>query len=105
GGRIGVAGFEKKLVIKRMIDRLAQSPEFVTMFLDEARIAAKLDHPNIAQITDFGVIDSWYYIAMEYVPGEDLRDILRVCHDGGERLPTAIALKIAPGVRDALGHS
>src|SRR4051794_4225225 len=102
GRRVGIAGFEKKLVIKRMIDRLASSPEFVTMFLDEARIAARLDHPNIAQITDFGVIDSWYYIAMEYVPGEDLRNILRVCADGGTLLPIPVALKIALGVSDAL---
>jgi serine/threonine-protein kinase len=68
-----ISGFEKLLVIKRILPNLTQDQEFLQMFLDEARIAATLNHPNIAQIYDVGAVGDSYYIAMEYVHGEDLR--------------------------------
>jgi serine/threonine-protein kinase len=70
--RVGVGGFEKTVVLKCMLDSLSGSKEFVGMFFDEAHLAARLSHPNIAQVYDFGVAEGRYYIAMEYVPGEDL---------------------------------
>jgi serine/threonine-protein kinase len=72
-----ISGFEKLLVIKRILPNLTQDQEFLRMFLDEARIAATLNHPNIAQIYDVGSIGDSYFIAMEYVHGEDLRSIVR----------------------------
>jgi serine/threonine-protein kinase len=74
--RLGVGGFEKTFVVKCMLESLASSEESVAMFFDEARLAARLTHPNIAQIYDFGVIDGTYYIAMEYIPGEDVSAII-----------------------------
>ncbi|MEM9191585.1 MAG: serine/threonine-protein kinase [Myxococcota bacterium] len=72
-----VAGFEKLIVIKRVLPSLATDKDFVQMLLDEARIAATLNHPNVAHIYDVGVFEGQYYIAMEHIHGEDLRSIVR----------------------------
>ncbi|MCP3104060.1 protein kinase [Myxococcus sp. K15C18031901] len=66
----GPVGFQKLLVVKRLLPHLSEDDEFIEMFLDEGRIAAHLNHPNIAQIYDLGDVDGQYYIAMEYVHGE-----------------------------------
>ena len=75
--RRGVEGFEKTVAIKRILPELSWNREFVSMFINEAKIAARLSHPNIVQIFDFGKIDNYYFIAMEYVHGENLRAILQ----------------------------
>lgn len=72
-----VAGFEKLLVIKRILPSMNQDRAFIEMLLQEARIAATLSHPNIVQIFDVGQADGQYFIAMEHVHGEDLRSIVR----------------------------
>lgn len=72
----GLSGFEKVVAIKRILPHLIQSSEFVTMFVNEAKLAALLSHQNIVQIYDLGNIDSAYFIAMEYVMGKDLRTLL-----------------------------
>jgi serine/threonine-protein kinase len=72
-----VAGFEKLLVIKRILPAMNQDRAFIEMLLQEARIAATLSHPNIVQIFDVGKEDGQYFIAMEHVHGEDLRSIVR----------------------------
>jgi serine/threonine-protein kinase len=72
-----VAGFEKLIVVKRILPHLATDRTFVEMLLGEARIAATLTHPNIAQVYDVGVAEDDYFIAMEHVHGEDLRSIVR----------------------------
>ena len=72
-----VAGFEKLIVVKRILPHLAKDTAFIEMLLAEARIAATLNHPNVAHIYDVGVNDGQYYIAMEYIHGEDLRSIVR----------------------------
>lgn len=72
----GAAGFEKEVVIKRILPSFSEDEGFVTMFIDEARIVAKLHHANIVQIFDFSKIEECYYIAMEYVEGKDLRKII-----------------------------
>ncbi|MCP3144373.1 serine/threonine protein kinase [Pyxidicoccus xibeiensis] len=66
----GPVGFQKLLVLKRLLPHLSEDSEFIEMFLDEGRIAAHLNHPNIAQIYDLGDVDGQYFIAMEYVHGE-----------------------------------
>ncbi|MGA9519989.1 MAG: serine/threonine-protein kinase [Myxococcaceae bacterium] len=68
----GAGGFEKLLVVKRVLPHLAEDQEFVDMFFDEARIAAALNHPNIAQIYDLGDVDGTFYLAMEFVQGDSL---------------------------------
>jgi serine/threonine protein kinase len=72
----GEGGFEKLVAIKRILPHLSQEPDFLAMFMKEARLAALLSHQNIVQIYDFGKVDGLYYIAMEYLPGSDLRTIL-----------------------------
>ncbi len=64
--QVGPEGFERNVVIKRMLPSLTADPTFVNMFLDEARLAARMSHPNIVQIHELGLQDGSYYICMEY---------------------------------------
>ena len=73
----GVAGFEKIVVIKRVLPHLASSQKYVVMLLDEARIAARLSHPNICQVYELGEVDGEYYIAMEYLEGIAMLELFR----------------------------
>lgn len=73
----GVGGFSKTVVIKCVLPYLAQDQDFVAMFLSEARLAAHLNHSNVVQIFDIGCIDGIYYMAMEYIAGQNLREITR----------------------------
>ena len=75
--RVGVKGFEKLLAIKRILPQFSENEEFISMFIDEAKLAAQLGHRNVVQIYDFGNQQGSYYIAMEYVFGKDLRTILK----------------------------
>jgi len=72
----GVAGFEKFVAVKRIHPHLAQATEFYEMFVDEARIAALVDHPYVCRVFDFGRADQSYYIAMEFLHGEPLSKVL-----------------------------
>lgn len=73
---VGAEGFEKDIVIKRILPHYTEDEDFVKMFIDEASIAAKLQHANITQIFDFNVEHGSYYIAMEYVEGKDLKKVM-----------------------------
>src|SRR6187551_3676073 len=73
----GPRGFSKTVVIKRILKHLSSDETFVEMFLNEARLAALLNHPNIVQIFELGQVDDTYFIAMEYVHGVSLRGIKR----------------------------
>src|SRR5262249_40627022 len=73
----GVGGFEKLLAIKRILPHHAQNREFISMLIDEAKIAVALNHVNIVQVFDLGKIENDYFIAMEFVDGRDLRTIMR----------------------------
>ncbi|MCP3097729.1 protein kinase [Myxococcus sp. K15C18031901] len=73
----GPMGFEKTLVLKRILPHLAEDPAFVEMFLGEARLAAQLEHPNIVQIFDFGEADGSYFLAMEFIDGPTLRKLVK----------------------------
>ncbi len=90
----GPETFQKLVAVKQIHDHLAKEPEFVDMFLDEARIAAKIEHPNVASIYDLGQAGGVYYIAMEYVHGENLRDIIRRSVQLRKMLPWAATAKI-----------
>ncbi|HYU16707.1 MAG TPA: serine/threonine-protein kinase [Candidatus Acidoferrum sp.] len=81
----GVEGFERLVAVKRILPNIAEDKDFVRMFIDEAKIAVQLNHANIAQIFDLGVVENDYYIALEHVHGRDLRSIFNRCrHRGGE---------------------
>jgi serine/threonine protein kinase len=92
--QVGVEGFERNVVIKRMLPHLSQVQDFVTMFLDEARLAASLAHPNIVQLSDLGHADGCYYICMEYLAGEDFAAVLRTARRRNEHVPLHIVLRI-----------
>lgn len=82
----GAGGFVKHLVLKRILPALNQDPDFVNMFIEEARLAAKLHHTNIVQIFDFAEVDGCYFIAMEWVEGADLRRVQNVARRRGRAL-------------------
>ena len=71
----GIEGFEREVVVKRLLPDLSIESDFVRMFLNEARLAARLNHPNIVQIFELGQEEGAYYLAMEYIRGEDLRGL------------------------------
>lgn len=91
-------GFSKVVALKRILPHLSESDGFVQMFLDEARLASRLDHPNIARIYELGELDAHYYMTMEYLPGEDLARVFKAAQKNGHRVPQAIAAAI---VQDA----
>jgi eukaryotic-like serine/threonine-protein kinase len=96
----GLSGFEKRVVIKRLLPQHARSGELLSMFLDEARLVAGLHHPNIAEVYDVGADENDYFFAMEHVAGRDLRDILEAY--AGEPLPLPEALAIVAAVAEGL---
>lgn len=91
----GPAGFSKTLVVKRILAHLASSEQFVELFLNEARLAAALLHPNIVQIFELGEADGAYFIAMEYIPGHSLRAVANVLARQGKTLDPHLAGRIA----------
>jgi serine/threonine protein kinase len=101
----GPSGFQKPVTIKRILPNLTQDKSFVSMFLNEARIAAQLTHPNIVQIYDLGKAGDSYYIAMEYVDGLDLEWILGLLAKTSGRIPLDCAAAIAARVTDALYYA
>lgn len=90
----GTDGFERNVVIKRMLPHLSSIPDFVEMFRDEARLAAKLSHPNIVQIHELGFTDGCYYICMEYLAGEDFSTTVRLAGRRRQYLPFAVVLRV-----------
>ncbi len=100
----GEQGFEKIVAIKRIVPHMATNAEFVTMFVDEAKLAAQLNHNNITHIYDLGKVDAWHYIAMEYVEGKDLRTLLKLGKERGFPLAGELALFIAAKIANALDY-
>ena len=90
----GAAGFEKLVCLKRILPHLARDKQFVDMFLNEARLAAQLDHPNIVSIFDLGETNGNYFIAMEFIDGPNLRSVARRAAELNEQLPIPEVLKI-----------
>jgi serine/threonine protein kinase len=77
-GRIqGPAGFERVFVVKRILPHLSEEPTFIRMFVEEAKLSARLNHPNIVQIFELGSVEGEYFISMEYIRGHDLADTMR----------------------------
>jgi TonB family protein len=101
----GVEGFQKTVAIKRILPHMTDNAEFVGMFIDEAKLAAQLTHPNIVHIYDLGKIGRDYYIAMEYVDGRDLRSLLNAGRRKGMPLPLGLSLLIAARLASALDYA
>jgi serine/threonine-protein kinase len=98
----GDHGFEKILVIKRILPHLAADPDFLAMFVDEAKLQCALQHPKIVQVLEFGQADGQYYMALELVDGMDTLGLLRACAHKRQRMPVRLAVHIAAEVLDAL---
>lgn len=94
----GTRGFEKLVAVKTILPHLADDPRFETMFLDEARIASEIVHPNIAQVFDLGEQDGVLYLVCEWVDGESLAMLRKRVVDQGHDIPVPIALRIMSDV-------
>ena len=101
----GAHGFEKTLVIKRILPQLAADKEFVRMFIGEAKVMVQLNHPKIVQVIDFGEVDDQYFIAMEYIEGLDGLGLLRTCATHRVRPTTGIVVHLIAEVLDALDYA
>jgi len=99
------AGVERYVVLKRVLSHRADDITFVNMFLDEARLAAQLQHPNIAQVYDTGKLDNSYFFTMEYVHGETVRDLMRRAFEVDQMIPINCALTIIAGAASGLAHA
>lgn len=87
----GEAGFERLVAVKRILPSVAEDQEFIAMFVDEAKLAVQLTHPNIAQIFELGKVNESYFIALEYVTGRDLRAIFERGKKKSDPLPIPMA--------------
>jgi serine/threonine-protein kinase len=98
-------GFEKVLVIKRILPHLAADTTFVSMFIDEAKLTAQLAHPKIVQILDFGDVSGQYFIALEFVDGCDALGLLRTCAQKRVHIPRQLAVFVISEVLEALDYA
>ncbi|HWM84605.1 MAG TPA: protein kinase, partial [Kofleriaceae bacterium] len=108
----GVEGFERLVAVKRILPNIAEDKDFIRMFIDEAKIAVQLNHANIAQIFDLGVVETDYYIALEHIHGRDLRAIFDRCRqksgdksEVGDPMPIAQACFVTMKVCEGLDYA
>lgn len=103
--RVGPHGFSKRLALKRILPQLAHDPRLVGMFCDEARVQARLSHPNLVEVVDFGEYDGELFMAMEYVDGLTCADLLGAVEARRRTVALAPALHIARDVLQALVYA
>src|SRR5579864_1575909 len=103
--RGGPHGFQKIVAVKRILPQFARDADFVAMFVDEARVCARLGHPNIVQVFDFGEEDGELYMAMEYVDGTTGARLVRAVAARGEEIPLDVCLYIALSILRALDYA
>lgn len=102
----GPGGFNRECVLKRILPHLSQDEGFVQMFLEEARIVARLSHPNIVSTFDLGQVNNDYFLALEYVDGLTLERILDLEKARGEQaMPWPIAVRIIASIAEGLDHA
>ncbi|GMV42067.1 MAG: hypothetical protein AMXMBFR64_37830 [Myxococcales bacterium] len=101
----GAAGFEKSVVIKRILPHLGNDPEFLQRLVEEGRLVVQLTHGNIVQVYDLEVTDGETYIAMEYVDGFDLRELLRRAPDPARPFPPSLALHVIEELSAGLAYA
>ncbi|MFW2368598.1 MAG: protein kinase domain-containing protein [Desulforhopalus sp.] len=102
---IGQQGFEKLIVVKKLNNQVAEDNEIVSNFIDEARLAALLEHENIATIYDFGEMDGSYFIAMEYLFGKDLHSVIRRARESGKPVDVEMALLVTSRICEAMEYA
>jgi serine/threonine protein kinase len=99
---VGAAGFLRTVAVKRLHAHLAKDPDFVTMFVDEARMAARIQHPNVVPTLDVVQVQGEVFLVMDYVHGESLSRLWRALRDEDERIPVSIASAIMGNVLSGL---
>ncbi len=100
-----IQGFEKPIVIKKILPHLAQDQEFLQRFIEEAQIAIKLTHGNIVPVYEVGMVDGEYFLALQYIEGRDLRALINRCRDRGRRLPPDLCLYLVREVANGLAYA
>ncbi len=105
GKKLGAGGFEKEVVLKQLLPEFTRQPEFIDLFLREARLSATLDHANIIHTIDLVTAGDEYFIVMEYLPGADLRTLVKRVKRFRKRLSPAAALYVAREVLSALAYA
>ena len=98
----GPGGFQRWAAIKKIHSHLIEDDSFIQMFLDEAQVAARISHPNVAQVFDLGKTEDTYWIAMEYLHGEPLREIMRRTEEVGTAMPPEIACRVIADAAEGL---
>jgi len=98
-------GIRRRVALKRLYRHIADVPELLAMFIDEARLARYLRHPNIAQVYEFGRISGTYFIAFEFVPGPTVQQLVRQCDAHVGPIPIPVVLDLACQACDALDHA
>jgi serine/threonine-protein kinase len=105
GRSTGIGQFERHVVLKMITPERANDMTAVNMFLDEARLAASLNHQNVGQVFEVGEEGGIHYLAMEYVHGQDLRAVLAKAGSAGTRIPLELALTVVAGAAAGLNHA
>ncbi len=105
GKKLGAGGFEKEVVLKQLLPEFTKQEEFIELFLREAKLSATLDHANIVHTIDLVNAGNEYFIVMEYLPGGDLRTLLRRAKRRGNRFSPGSAIYIAREVLSALSYA
>jgi serine/threonine-protein kinase len=105
GTTIGPGGFQKHVVIKRILPDASRDENFMRMFLDEARITAGFSHPNIAQVYDLGEDDQGLYVVMEFIPGQNLNQVVSVCAKKQHVLPLGFSVSVLNDCAQALHYA
>ena len=102
GRLVGAVGFSRLVAIKRLHAQFAKDPDFVSMFLDEARLVSRIQHPNVATTLDVVPLDDEVFLVMEYVLGEALSKLIRAARRNGELVPPRIAVAVMAGALHGL---
>ena len=105
GKKLGAGGFEMEVVLKQLLPEFTQQEEFIDLFLREAKLSATLDHANIVHTIDLVTAGGEYFIVMEYLPGGDLRTLLKKAKRRGKRFSPAAAIYISREVLSALAYA
>src|SRR3954468_3177572 len=101
----GPAGFQKILVVKKILPHLTENKEFIEAFLGEARLAAQMNHRNIVQVFELGEVDGAFFIAMEYVQGKPLRDLVDAAMRRKEKVPAELCRSVIEQICDGASYA
>ncbi|HEX4620652.1 MAG TPA: serine/threonine-protein kinase, partial [Myxococcaceae bacterium] len=101
----GAGGFRRLVVLKQILPDIKRNPDFVRMFLNEARMMALFSHPHIAQVYDLDVFEDELFLAMEFVPGATLIEVAQACHRAREHIPVGLTLMAVRDTARALHHA